>query len=602
MASSGEAEGYAAMLEYHGVTFDREVLEGDQVFAASNGSGGSSHSAINFPRIGITTMVLKAGSVNFTAAELAEGVNISTGEQLQSEGKLRKGLMIEGSRYPSFSETNATLTADVLYRFIKKTLDDPHERAKLTAEPITHIYFATESNADRSRPELTPALLMVYSKLLAEDEGRNRSIVEMLKRATPVQITFACAGEGIALEQAVSTIFANHAIGAPNSALVLSVDTAIYDHSKAPNAEVTQGSAATLAWVTKDPKLVEVMYRKGSGAFHIPASDFTKFGSETPTVHGKFSERLYVYVVAKAYEDAERAYEKLTGREADPKYVVTHVPFPKQAIYLATPLFIHYLRHADPALLKEIEGRPGVGPEPRSGYSRFTDMFDATVAAFNRKGSKRMEEAGFKDYIEKNPGLTAYWNWYKAVRENASEEFDAFCKGLNIDGGLVLPGEYGNGYASAKVVMRASGLQGFAKKLSEGMLGQMLRADGSAVIEGSESSYGSGAFSKMLWTEAHVNPAVIRDNVIVLGDPVNLPASIYVPVHENLLLGEAERTVGKGDLIEKDRQLLGSALKAAGRDGRLPEGFKVIRRNGDGTGEYAHVGKRGGVTKLKVRY
>ncbi|MDE1824455.1 MAG: hypothetical protein KGI00_02680 [Candidatus Micrarchaeota archaeon] len=556
----------------------------------------------NFPRIGITTLVLKAGSVQFTAAELAEGVNVSTGEQLQSEGKLRKGLMIEGNRYPSFSETNATLTADVLYKFLKKTLDDPGERAKLMDEPITHIYFATESNVDRSRPELTPALLMVYSKLLAEDEGRNRTIVEMLKRATPIQITFACAGEGIALEQAVSTIFANHAIGMPNSALVLSVDTAIYDHNKAPNAEVTQGSAATLAWITKNPKLVEVMYGKGSGAFHIPASDFNKFGSETPTVHGKFSERMYVYVVAKAYEDAERAYEKLTGRKPNPESVVTHVPFPKQAIYSATPLFAHWLRETNPALLKEIEGRPGVGPEPRLGYSRFTDMFDATVAAFNKKGSRMLEEADFIDYIEKNPQLTAYWNWYKAVRENATDEFNAFCKKLNIDGGLVLPGKYGNGYASAKVVMRASGLQEYAKKLSAGMLNDMLGADGSAVIEGNESSYGSGAFSKVLWTEAHIDSATIGNNVIVLGNPVNLPASMYVPVHENLLLGEAERTMGKGNLLEKDREFLGPALKAAGRDGRLPEGFKVIKRNDDGTGEYAHVGSRGGITKLKVRY
>ncbi len=251
--------------------------------------------------IGINKMVVATPGLHIDASQMA----VVSG---QPEGKIRQGLMIDKMRMPGHSEANVTMLADVVYEFAINLLEDNLAFEKFEREKVQKIFFGTESNADRSRPELEPAIQMAISKL-KEDVAQNpenankvETIVDALRHAQTIAITYACVGGVNALDSARDYVMFKILQAQKTSALVITVDTAFYDSAKAPGAELTQGASATLSWITKNPKLAEIVSNIDSGSYHIALSDFTKFGSETPEVHGQLSEVTYMYVIARALE------------------------------------------------------------------------------------------------------------------------------------------------------------------------------------------------------------------------------------------------------------------------------------------------------------
>ena len=522
----------------------------------------------NNPDIGIERMVVTTPGTAIRSADLESELGFEN-------GKISGGLRINEVRLPGITENNSTMVANGLYRFIKDAVSDKETMAKLRNEPIRSIYFATESNPDRSRPEIEPSLLMVAS-YLPKDRAYD-DIIEMLKRARVVPITYACVGGVLALGEAINDVAVGSYTSQKGSSLVISVDTSVYSDLRAKNAEGTQGAAAALMWITENPSLVSFPVGV-SHAFHGPFSDFTKYGEETPLVHSTFSKIMYVYAVAEAFEEAELFAEKMNIDNID--FIIAHVPFPKQTEYFIGFLYAHYLRRHDPEKLAEIEGREGVGKEPLAGAEGFTDLIRRKIRAFNNKGAK--SDLELIDMIEKDAEISAYWNWTGALRKQ--KEFYDFEKRLMIDKALRIPSLVGNSYSASVFVSLASLLSNAPDS-------------GLRDINGVMIGYGSGAQAVERPLAIHALQAGSSKLVIDMGTPYYLNGKSYRELHDKWLVkGEATRMVrhgGVADLLHEERKFLGEA--------KLTGGFHVRRKNPDGTGEYFYVDESGRIEDIRIR-
>ena len=521
------------------------------------------------PDVGIERMVVSTPGMAIHSAELESELGFEN-------GKISGGLMIKEVRLPGITENNSTMVANGLYRFIEDVASDEESMMKLRKEPIRSIYFATESNPDRSRPEIEPSLLMVSSYL--PKERKCDEIVEMLKRARVVPITYACVGGVLALGEALNDVAIGIYTSRSGSSLVISADTSVYSDSRAKNAEGTQGAAAALMWITENPSLASFPLDRQLHAFHGPFSDFTKYGEETPLVHSTFSKVMYVYAVAEAFEDAERNYsEKEYMDYMD--FIIAHVPFPKQTEYFIGFLYAHYLRRHYPEKLSEIEGRDGVGKEPLAGAKGFTDLVTRKISSFNREGAK--SDSDFISMIEKDADISAYWNWTGALRKQ--KEFSEFKKRLMIDRALRVPSLVGNSYSASVFVSLASLIYNVSEE-KRSMNGIMI-------------GYGSGAQAVERPLVIHASQAGSRKLVIDMGSPYYLDGKSYRELHDKWLVkGEAVRMIrrsGEADLLHEEERFLAGA--------RLSQGFHVRRKNSDGTGEYFYVDESGRREDIRIR-
>ena len=542
-------------------------MESTRTLGASNGVGAQNRIS-DAVEVGIERMVISAPGIAIRSSALEEELGFGS-------GKISEGLMIKEIRLPGPSQSNATMMADGLYRFIKDIAGDGEALKKLKKEPIRSIYFSTESSPDRSRPELEPAILMACSKLAMESSAY-ADITEMLKRARVVPITYACVGGVLALGDAVNEVTLGTYRADGGSALVIAADTSVYSDDRAKNAEGTQGAASALMWITRDPSLVSVYNGGWPSAFHGAFADFTKYGEETPFVHAKFSKMMYAYALAESLEAMEG---KGTYPELDKlDFFIAHVPFPKQTEYFMGFLYAHYLRHYDSNMLKEIEGRDGVGPEPIRGHSGFTDMMRAKINEFNLGGT--FSESEFVDKIENDPELWKYWDWTGKLRKQ--DEFRRFKKDFMMEKALEKPSLVGNSYSASVFVSLASLLSNIS---------------GNGRLSGMMMGYGSGA--EAVGHPIAVNPKqeAMRDKLrIDLGRPVYLGGKAYRDLHAQLVKGEAKRmmrTDKKEDLASEERRITGT--------NRLPQGFHVRSKNCDGTGEYFYVDAEGNETDICIR-
>lgn len=500
-------------------------------------------------------------------------------------GKIRKGLGVETIRLAGHSESNATFVADAIYEFARKIMQEKDALAKLRAEPVRTIYYATESNPDRSRPELEVSLLMASSKLLDEDEKKYREIVEMFRHAKVVPVTYACVGGVVSLHEAATRVHMSTHEARPESAIVVSADTAYYDSRKAPGAEATQGAAAALMWITSSPRLVAVDSRFGS--YHVTLSDFTKFVDETPEVHGRFSEMAYVFTVARALESLEEELGHGKGRNAtllnELDFFICHVPFPKQAEYLTSFLFVHWIKNHNPKLYTDIQAREGVGNEPLGAYTHLTDLMESKFRLFNAAPGTTRHEQEIISHIENDPEIRAYWDWLKVVRK--APEFEEFLKDLHVRDALKIPSNVGNSYSNSIFVSMASLLQHVY-----GVQG----AQGGAT--GVMAGYGSGAQAMTYIIKVMAGPeSVKRDLSVLLNDnpKYQLSADQYLELHGSQIKGDSIRLTSGEDLVEKDKRML--------RSETLPQGFHVRKRNKDGTGEYVYSdGSK--IVPVKIRF
>jgi 3-hydroxy-3-methylglutaryl CoA synthase len=539
-----------------------------------------------YQKIGINRIIIQVPNLAARAEEIVRALhsrNAALTKQEREElvkndiGKMTAGLGIKTIRIPGYSEANVTFVANAVYEFCQKVCADSADAKKLLKEPIRSIYYSSESNPDRSRPEIEAALLLVYSKLLSDGEDKYRKIVEMLKSSSLVPITYACAGGGIGIMDAVAKVKFSGDIGMSQSSLVITADTSIYDHDRAPNAEFTQGAGAVLLWITTDPSLASILYEKDNGNFHLSLSDFTKFGNDTPLVHGKFSERVFVYTVAKALEALEGAGRGFSL--GNMTFFVTHVPFPKQSIYFASFLFAHQLKTYQKELFAEMQKREELGPETIRDGGRITTLMDRKFAAFN-SGGENVPEQDIVNYIERDDEIENYWNWLKKLRNQ--REFESFLEHLHLKNALLFPSEVGNSYSSSAFVAFTSLLKNTPELL-----------DGKPKL-GVLAFYGSGALAKTIAVQIEATRETVERRVSTDFDGAKyIGSEQYEQLHSALLSGDAERTIGKGDLIEKDKKFLGLNV--------LPKGFHMKHRNPNGTGEYFYSdGKK--MMPLRIRY
>ncbi len=531
------------------------------------------------PRIGIDSIVVFAPQTNFSSEELGKAIGVDP-------ERISKGLGIEKTRLPIFSQSNVTMVADALYAFIKN-MEENGSLEDLLDEPPKNIYFATESNDDYSRPEAEVALGLVYSKLLNENDAFYRPYVNLFKHAELKQTTFACAGVGLVLSDAVANIKMSSDLGRLESAIILSVDTAVYDSARAPNAEMTQGSGATLMWIKKDPKLINVDYAFGYGRFNMPYPDFTKFGINTPKVYGRFSEIGYVYAVAQAFEDLERNSDDkesfLSGIDA----FVSHVPFPQQAIYFATFLWEHHMKAYDKKLFAEMQEKSDLGVSPLDGNS-LIELITKKIEDF--RGSN---ENDLINYIANDKEIKDYWDWLKRLRTTKDsnqksairKEFSDFLDRFNIKSALKLPSAVGNSYTGSTVMAMASLL--YNSKYSINSIKNTI-----AVF------YGSGLIAKAYKLDIVAEPEDIANRLVISMNrypDIPLASDAYKQLHDALLKGDAARTTDpKVDLIEQSAKLL--------RGDALPLGFHIRKRNDDGTWEASYVGKSGKAEAISPRF
>ncbi|MEM3841516.1 MAG: hypothetical protein QXN59_02400 [Candidatus Micrarchaeaceae archaeon] len=522
------------------------------------------------PKIGIERMVISVPSIGIRSEDLERELGFGA-------GKISGGLKINEIRLPGPTESNATMVANALYDFIKNIASDNGAMSKLRKEPIRSIYFSTESSPDRSRPELEPALLMVSSMLSLE--GRQyEEIIDMLKRARTVPITYACVGGMLALGDAANEVALGVYRSEPGSSLVIAVDTSVYSNHRAKNAEGTQGAASALMWITSNPSLATVSIESRPTSFHGAFADFTKYGEETPLVHANFSKIMYVYAVAEALEGFENSKRGFNLDDMD--FFIAHVPFPKQTEYFLGFLYAHYLRTYNRDLLNEIEHRDGVGMEPLHGYLGFTDMMRGKIKEFNSESN--LSENEFVKRIEDDKWIWEYWEWTGSLRKQP--EFAKFKKRFMIDMALEKPSLIGNSYSASVFVSLASllsSVEGSGKELH-------------GIIVG----YGSGAQAVCHQLEINALQKSYGGKLLIdMGKPFYICGSSYRKLHDELLVhGEARRMIrGKDDedlaIIEK--QLLGSAA--------LANGFHVRRKNPDGTGEYFFVTEDGKEVNIPIR-
>ena len=510
-------------------------------------------------KVGIEWIGVSAPKTYVESTELGKAID------MDSE-KIRKGLGNEKIRLPSFSQGNITMNANLLYKFIKSIDSSDEERMKFFSNPPSRIYYATESNSDHSRPEVETALGMVYSKLLVDDEKRYRAYVEAFKHTIPMQQTFACAGGGAALLDALNSVYVRNG----TSAIVITSDTAVYDPKKAKNAEATQGSAATLSWVTAEPKLIVIDPTMHNGAYNIPLQDFTKYGSPTPKVYGAFSEKVYVDVSANVLGQMEK---DLSTSGVGMDFFVGHVPFPKQAIYFASALFEHHMKHVRPKEFEAMQSRESLGKDPLAS-SNLVELFDNVLSSARPKNYYELIRC-----IDENKEISEYWDWLKKLRKQP--EFDEFVASLRINEALLLPSQIGNSYTSSQLVALVS---------------LLINKNTDKEIRGVMQYYGSGAVGLGMLADIIATKAEISGNVLVdVGDEVALNAGQYRELHTALIRGDAERMLRKDgeilDLIEKDREFLG----------RLPTGFLVRSRLDDGTPDAVYSEADGRLIRLDPR-
>ena len=533
--------------------------------------------------IGINKMVVATPGFHIDASQMA----VVSG---QPEGKIRQGLMIDKMRMPGHSESNVTMLADVIYKFAENLLEDNSAFEKFKYEKMQKIFFGTESNADRSRPELEPAIQMAISKLQEDAQNPSKSpnkirfIVDALRHAQIIAITYACVGGVNALDSARDYMTSKILQAQNTSALVITVDTAFYDSSKAPGAELTQGASATLSWITKNPKLAEIVSSIGSGSYHISLSDFTKFGSETPEVHGQLSEVTYMYVIAKALESM---VNNNPGLCIEYDLVLTHVPFPKQAVKFAQFLYAHKLRTQNPEELVRLEEQ--IGPDPLRGHGGFTYYISNFLKARNESGEQSLSEQDIVKELEKDALLNKYVEWLKALSK--TEEFNQFTSKLHFSEVFENPSKIGNSYTSSIFTGLAS-ILGNIDKISQdvGHLPRVLFI-----------GYGSGAQAVSMMLDVHSDKQEVSKNLHVkLNDENPVSAQVYKDLHQLHITGDAHRTLTDDNLVERDMRIK-RLVDGVEMPIKLPDGFHVIKRNSDGTGEYAFV-KDGKSNPVKTRF
>jgi len=477
--------------------------------------------------------------------------------------KIEKGLLIKEFRFPGESDTIATLAANNLLKFAENIVKNDLLYKRYKENRIGGIYFATESSPEQSRPVAMAVLELVepilYERMeKAKDGSREKEVYRMLledfRYSDSLEVKFACTADAKIIS------LANQTIGLKSKGIVvIGSDVAIYDSNKAKNAEPTQGAASSLVYITKDPLIATI--DKRAIHYNLPAYDFFKPDEHTPRVpSGYGSEVDYVVTIGSAIEKFEKEY----GLPLD-YYIVSHVPFPKEAIYLASFLYTHYLRKE--GKIEKLEKE--IGEKEPLGEAKSAIELIRKVAAEYRNDSKNID---LIRYIANDERIKQLWQFHKKVRE--TEGFKEFVKDLGIEYAIGLPSIVGNSYNNSIVVATASLL------LNAPELKPIIWA-----------SYGSGSGTTVTVLQPkELDKEELKSLIDIssLKRRTELSLDEYINLHNKLIENtEYKRgleAIRRGEtLVDDDKKILGDKFDE--------QGFKLLGIREDGIGRYSYNGK-----------
>ena len=504
---------------------------------------------------GITFCSIEVPRPVVTAGVIAER------EKVPKE-KIEKGLLIKEFRFPGESDTIITLAANNLLKFAENIVKNDLLYKKYKKNRIGGIYFATESSTEQSRPGSMAVLELVepilYERMNNAKGSREKEVYRMLledfRYVDSLEVKFACTAEAKGIN------LANQTIGLKSKGIVvIGSDVAIYDSNKAKNAEPTQGAASSLVYITKDPLIATI--DKRAVHYNLPAYDFFKPDEHTPRVpSGYGSEVDYVVTIGSAIEKFEKEY----GLPLD-YYIVSHVPFPKEAIYLASFLYTHYLRKE--GKIEKLEKE--IGEKEPLGEAKSAIELIRKVAAEYRNDSKNID---LIRYIANDERIKQLWQFHKKVRE--TEGFKEFVKDLGIEYAIELPSIVGNSYNNSIVVATASLL------LNAPELKPIVWA-----------SYGSGSGTTVTVLQPKKLSKEELQSLIDISSlkrRTELSLDEYTNLH-NKLIEDTEykrglEAIRRGKtLVDNDKEILGDKFDE--------KGFKLLGIGEDGIGRYSYNGK-----------
>jgi len=504
-------------------------------------------------KAGITYIGIETTSLIVTAKTIAEHMNTA-------EAKVKEGLMVNQFRFPGYSDNFVTMAANNLYRFIENAYNTEELRAAIERYGIDAIYLATETSREGSKAGSALVLEIVEPVLYKEMKESNNPdkkkflsyVLSILPYADILETKLACTAEAKTVNFVVNEI----ENGSINSAVVMAPDIAIYYDPKAKNAEITQGAASTFLYMTKNPLIMRLDHK--SAHYNMPSDDFYKSNEHTPHVpSGVGSEINYVFDISSAVE----RYEQKFGL---PKkfYIVSHVPFPKEAVYLASFLFMHMYRRM--GLVEEIESKLGM-KEPLYGEKSSRALLAKVVSEYADSDA----DEGIAKWLASNEKVKELWSFHKKLREKKLKEFEDFKESIGLSYSLKLPSEVGNSYNSSMWVALASLLLN-AKEKKPVML----------------ASYGSGSGTTVRLGKMLLDPGSEQIKRLIDIQPLmrgrELSVEEYRELHSNMIAKEEHDTNGK-DRVQMDKELLGDKY-----DESL---FKLVRYDKNRKGVYQFNGE-----------
>ena len=476
--------------------------------------------------------------------------------------KIRQGLLVNEFRFAGESDTVVTLAANNLLRFVEHVANNSELLNHYKRHRIRGIYLATETSVEGSRP-LSMAVLEIVEpiikKKLDSAAGMQKEAYEMLledfRMSDSFETKFACT----ALLKTIQLVNNSVELGTLEGALVIGTDIALYDSAKAKNAEATQGAASTLLYITRDPLLVKIS--ANSTHYNLPTYDFYKPDEHTPRVpSGYGSEVAYVITVASAF----KAFEEKFGIPED-FYAISHVPFPKEAYYLASILYVHLLRSK--GKISELEQQLGE-KEPIGNASNALELFTKVVRSYADKANGE----DLVEHLSNSEEIAKLWAFHKKVRQ--TEGFNKFAREIGLDKAIGLPSRIGNSYNNSIIVALMSLLRS-AEKIKPIIM----------------MSYGSGAGSTVtIYEPLRIGKEAEKYmDISSLENRIEISIEEYKELHERLIRkNEFERGkeayANSKTLEERDRQVLKNKFSN--------EGFKLLYVDESGRGHYAFNGEK----------
>ncbi|MDE1870310.1 MAG: hydroxymethylglutaryl-CoA synthase family protein [Candidatus Micrarchaeota archaeon] len=513
----------------------------------------------NASSTGISYIGLESTPYLVTAKTISEHLNLPVDQ-------IRKGLGINMFRFPGFSDTHITIGANNILRFAENIMTQEPLKKHFIDYGIGAVYVATESSGEQSRPAtqamleiVEPVLIQKYKNRSNEERLLVKEFIKATRSSDTMEMKFACTALTKSVNLASNYIM-NQGI---EGAIVIGSDIAIYDHKKAQNAEATQGAGSALVYLTKDPLLIKLNNK--SAHYNLPTYDFHKPDEHTPIVSSGFGSKVnYVVTLGSAFE----SYEKQFGINKD-SYLVSHVPYPIEAEYNGSMIYVHELRKNNPAKLRRLEEKIGMA-EPIGDHTGSLEFLRSVVKSHYSASIKSHE--ALMDFLNNHQGVKNLWAFHKKVR--ATSEFAAFKDSIGLNHSLKIPSNVGNSYNCSLWFKTGSLARAIIKE-------QILPKP---IIFG---SYGSGSGATIF--EGEFVKSMDRKEQIKLVDIKSLGRGIFLTLDEYRAIHDAkiernEYCEGNNNLMRKDWELLRNKSSAAG--------FKLICYNSRREGEYAYNGTK----------